>query len=138
VDRRRLDRRRGDQRQQVRELRELLGRRPHRLVDLAPHVGELHRLARRGQRPALQQLVDVAPVTAVGRHAPRRGVRMLEQAQLLEPRQLGAHCRRAPRHVVPVGEPARADRMVEVGVALDDLVEEELLASRYLHSLNCD
>ena len=63
---------------------------------------------------------------------------MLEQAEILEPRELGADRRRPPRHVVLIGEPLRPDGGAEVGVALDDLAEEELLANRYLHGLNCD
>ena len=44
---------------------------------------------------------------------------MLEQAELLEARELAAHGRRAPRDLSAAGEPLRADRCAELEVALD-------------------
>ena len=76
------DRRRGDDRQQVRDLRERLGGDAHRLVDLAADERELElglRLAARRQQP-----VDEVAVAGVGRHAPGGGVRVREQTLLLE------------------------------------------------------
>ena len=41
-------------------------------------------------------------------------------------------------HVGLIGEPLRADRVLEVRVGLDHLAEDELLASRDLHATDCD
>ena len=127
VDPRRLDRRRGDERQQVGHLGEVLGGGAHRLVDLAAHVGQLDGLADSRERALFEQVVDVVAVAGVGRHAAGGGVGMLEQAEVLQPGELGADGRRPPRHVVLLGEPFRADWVVELRTALDHLLEDELL-----------
>ena len=121
-----LDRRRRDEREQVGDLRELLGGRAHGVVDLAAHRRSARRgLRGTGSRPSLEQLVDVVAVAAVGGHAAGRGVRVLEQAGLLEPCELGADRGRPPGHVVLLGDPLGADRLVEVDVGLDDLAQDE-------------
>jgi hypothetical protein len=135
VDRRRLDRRSGHQREQVRHLRELLRGGAHGLVYLAAHVAERNPPARHWQPSLGKQLVDVEAVAAVGGDPAGRGVRVLEQPGLLEPRQLGAHGRRPPRHVVLLGDPLGADRLVDVDVRLDQLAQDHALARGDLHGL---
>ncbi len=78
----------------LRDLRERLGGRAHRLVDLAADQRELEPPARRRSAvPELQQAVDDVAVAGVGRHAPGGDVRMGEQPVLLEQREFVAHGR---------------------------------------------
>ena len=58
---------------------------------------------------------------------------MLEQAELLEPGQLGAHGRRAPGDVLLLGQPLRRDGLIEVHVSLDELAQDERLPRGDLH-----
>ena len=106
-------------------LRELLGGGAHRLVDLAAHRGQLDLAPRHRQLALGEQLVDVEAVAAIGRHATRRGVRVLEQPGLLEVRQLGADGRGAPGHVALLGDPLGADGLVQLDVSLDQLAQDE-------------
>jgi hypothetical protein len=62
-------------------------------------------------------------------------VRVLEQAGLLEPGQLGADGRGAPGHVVLLGDPLGADRLVQLDVRLDEPLEDETLAGGDLHAV---
>jgi hypothetical protein len=135
VDRGGLDRRRRDQREQVRDLRELLGGSAHGLVHLPAHGAQLHGPARHRQVALGEQLVDVEAVAAVGGHAPGRGVRVVEQAGLLEPGQLGAHGRGPPGHVALLGDPLGADRLVQLHVGLDERSQDEALAGGDLHAV---
>jgi hypothetical protein len=134
-----LDRRGRDQREQVGHLRELLGGGPHGLVHLALHRAELHALARHREAALAlaEQLVDVEAVAAVGRHPAGRGVRVLEQPGLLEPRQLGADRRRPPGHVVELGDPLGADGLVALDVRLDQPAKDEALPGGDLHGPEC-
>ena len=95
--------------------------------------GQLHRLAGHRQPALREHLVHVEAVAAVGGHAARRGVRMLEQPDLLQAGQLGAHRRRAPGDVVLLGDPLRAHGLVERHVSLDDLPQKEALALGDIH-----
>ena len=69
ADRGGVERRRRDDRQQVRDLAERLARDAHRLVDLAAHELQVHP-ARASRGSAAEQVVDVVAVPGVGRHAP--------------------------------------------------------------------
>jgi hypothetical protein len=133
LDRRGGDRRRGHDRQQVRDLRELFGGGAHRLVDLAPRDLEAHRIGRHGQRARLEHLVDVPSVAAVSRLAPGGCVRMPQEPYLLQARKLGAHGRRSPRDVGLRGEPLRADRLASCDMCHDHLLEQEALSLVDLH-----
>ena len=129
ADRGGLDRRRGDDREQVGDLGERLGGHAHRLVDLAPHQLQAQVGGRR-QRALGQQPVDVVAVAGVGRRAAGRGVRVREQAELLEHGELVAD-RRGPAGDVGIGgEGLRSDGLPGRRVALDDLAQQELLAGR--------
>ena len=116
ADRRRLDRRRGDDRQQVGDLRERLGGHAHRLVDLAPHERASRSVARPRARALGQQPVDVVAVAGVGRHAAGRRVRVREQARA--PRARRARCgssrarrrRRGRRRAPSIPRAARSPR----------------------------
>ena len=97
ADGRGLERRRRDEREQPRHLRQHLGRRLERLLDLGARGGQVERELGRPRLLPREQPVDVDAVAGLGRDAPRRGVRMREQAAPLELRQLRAHGRRRDR-----------------------------------------
>jgi hypothetical protein len=59
---------------------------------------------------------------------------MLEQPDILQIRQLRADGRRAPGHVVLLGDPLRADRLVQLAVCFHQLAKEESLSGRDLHA----
>ena len=86
------------------------------------------------QVAALEQVVDVLAIAAVGGRAPGGRVRVAQQADVLQARELGAHGRGAPRHVRLVGQPPRADRLTARDVRLDDLLEQEALTLVDLHA----
>ena len=95
--------------------------------------GQLHRPCA-GPEPALREhLVDVVAVAAVGGHSAGRGVRVLEQPDLLQPGQLGPHRGRTPWDVGLLGDPLRAHGLVERHVSLDDLPQKEALALGDIH-----
>ena len=120
ADRRRLERRRRDEREQPRHLREDLGRRLERLVDLGARRRQLEREPARPRLLPREQPVDVHAVARLGRHAPRGGVRVREQPEPLELRQLGPH--RRAREVEPgaLDERLRPDGRAGGDVLLDD------------------
>ena len=125
--RRRLERRRRDEREQPRHLRQHLGRRLERLLDLGARRGQPELEPGRAHLGPREQLVDVEPVARLGRHAARRGVRMGQQADPLELGQLVADGRR--RHAEPgaLDERLRADRLPGRHVLLDDEPEDVAL-----------
>ena len=130
ADRGRVQRGRGDDREQVRDLRERLRRRAHRLVDLAADELELEAPVAAGQRAALpraEQAVDVEAVPGVGRDAARARVRMGEQPVLLEHGELVADRRRAGRDLGIGGERLRPDGQPGRRVGLDNLAQDQLL-----------
>ena len=59
-----------------------------------------------------------------GRQPPRRGVRRIDEAELLEVRHDVAHRGRRQRHRDDAREIARADRLAGREIALDDLAED--------------
>ena len=102
--RRRLERRRGHQRELTGDTREHLGRRLERRVDLAAQLGEVERERAGARILTREQLVRVEAVALLGRNAAGRCVRMREQ--ILALRAPRARCarstatrsaRRAPR-----------------------------------------
>ena len=101
-------------------------------VDLAPHLGLVegppdHRRRARG-RVADQQRVHVVAVAPVGRDPARRGVGVVEEAQLLEARQLVAHRRRGEVDALAAGDVLAAHRRAGGDVLLDDRAQDQLLA----------
>src|SRR5581483_8291629 len=72
----------------------------------------------------LEQAVDVVAVAAVCRDAPRRGVRVREQAEALELRQLGADGGRRDAQPRALDEVLRADGLARGDVLLDDAEED--------------
>ena len=86
-DRRRVQRRRGDDRQQVGHLRQGLRGRTHRLVHLTADQRELHAPLRLEPPARREHPVDHVAVAGVRGHATGRDVGMGEQAELLEQRQ---------------------------------------------------
>ncbi len=77
-------------------------------------------------RVARDQAVDEVAVAGLGRHAAGRRVRMGEQAELLEVRELMADRGRAPLEARR--QRLRADRRADVQVRLDDAPQHEFLS----------
>ena len=132
ADVRRLERRRGHEREQARDLGEHLRRRLQRRLDLRVGGVQVERERGRLRIEPLEQPVGVIAVAALRRHAPRRRVRMRQQPERLELGELGAHRRR--RRV-------EADRSTSVfeptgcaggDVLLDHAPEDLLLPRREL------
>jgi hypothetical protein len=88
-------------------------KRADRLVELA------RELARHGSagRRIEEQLIDPEPERRVGRHAPGRGVRLLEQAELHQLAHRAAHGRWRDRQAAVRARVARADRLAALDVA---------------------
>ena len=128
-----LERRRRDEREQPRHLRQHLGRRLQRRLDLGARRREIEREGGRLRLELAEQLVGVVAVTALGRHASRRRVRMREQAEVLELRELGADRRRRDAQVGALDERLRADRLPGADELLDDAAENRLLPLAQLH-----
>ena len=131
-DRRRLERRRGHEREQPRHLREHLRRRLQRRLDLAARRVQVERELGRLRREPVQQLVGVVAVAALGRHAAGGGVRMRQQAERLELGELGAHGRRRRGEPAALDERLRADGLATGNVRLDDAAQDFLLARTQL------
>ena len=119
-DRRRLERRRRDEREQPRQLREHLGRRLQRLLDLGARGGEPERQVLLARLRAREQLVDVDAVAGLGRDPAGRGVRMGQQTAPLEVGKLCPDGRRRDVEAGPLDERLRADRLPVRDVLLDD------------------
>ena len=134
ADRRGVDRRRGDDRQQVGDLRERLGGHAHRLVDLAADERQLEAAlaAPRGAAAAGGRRSSGSPASVGTR--PGGGVRVREQAVLLEHRELVADRRRAEVDLGVGGQRLRAHGLAGRGVGLDDLAQDQLLAGREHHT----
>jgi len=126
-DRRRLEGRRRDEREQTRHLREHVGRRLERRLDLGARRVQVEReLGRLGIEP-VEQLVRVVAIAALGRNAPRRGVGMREQAERLELGELGADRRRRRGEPGGLDERLRAHGLARRDVFLDDAPQDLLL-----------
>ena len=115
ADGRRLERRRRDEREQPRHLRERLGRRLQRVLDLAARHrrGRAGRTAGRGSSRS-SSAVGVEPVAALGRDAAGGRVRMREQPERLELGELGADGRRRERERRALDEALRADGLARL------------------------
>jgi len=86
---RRFQRGRRDEREQPRHLGEHLRRRLQRRLDLGARRREVEREGRRLRLESPEQLVGVMAVALLGRHASCGRVRMREQPEALQLRQLG-------------------------------------------------
>ena len=80
-----------------------------------------------------QQPVDVVAVAGVGRHPPRRRVRMREQPALLEHGELVADRRGPGGHLGVGGERLGADRLAGLREAVHHLAEQQGLAGSQHH-----
>src|SRR5581483_7360914 len=74
----------------------------------------------------------VVAVALLGRHASRGGVRVRQQPERLELRQLRAHRRRRDGDAGALDERLRADRLAAGDVLLDNVAEDLLLTWREL------
>jgi hypothetical protein len=130
MDGRGVERRRGHQRHEVRDLGEGRGRVANRDIDLAAHPREAQLVGGRPWEPllALEKQLHVEAVAAIGRDPAGGGVRMGEKALVLQAGELGPHGRGAPGDVGAVGERAGADRAPVIHVALDQQSEDLALA----------
>ena len=80
------------------------------------------------ERLELGEPVDEQPVAGVGRDAAGAGVRLRDQALLLEHGHVVADGRRRDAEVVPIGERLAADRLVGRDEVLDDRAQHLELA----------
>ena len=130
---RRLERRRRDERQQPRHLREHLGCGLQRRLDLGVRRREIERERGRLRLKASEQLVGVVAVATLGRHAPGGRVRMREQPAAFQLCQLRPHRRRRDPQVGPLDERLRADGLSRADELLDDTAEDRPLPLAQLH-----
>ncbi len=133
ANRRRLQRRRRDQREQPRRPREHLRRRAERALDLVAHRAQVEPDRRRPSLQRLHELLRIQAVPALGGHASRGRVRVAEQAEGLELRELAAYRRRRHFEPGPLDERARPDWLPRGDVLLDDEAQDLPLAGRELH-----
>jgi hypothetical protein len=110
----------------------------NRLVDLAAHPREAQFAEgnRRQTVPGGEQLLDVEAIAGVGRHPPGRGVRVGEEASILERGELRAHGRRAPADLGAIGNRLGADRLATAHVGVNHRPEHGPL-SLTKHRLDC-
>ena len=83
-DGRRLERRRGHEREQARDARQHLRRGLERSVDLATNGGEIERERARPHLEPVEHAAGVQPVPALGRQPSGGRVRVREQPERLE------------------------------------------------------
>ena len=128
--RRRLQRRRRDEREQARHLREHLGRRLQRFRDLRVLARDAERELGPSRLRSGQERVDVEAVARLGGHAPGRGVRVREQAEALELGELVADGRRRDVEAGTLDERLRADGLAGGDVLLHHPPQDVALALR--------
>lgn len=111
-----------------------LGQQAHRTVH---HVVQVHRAEQealdgpalgRAQRLDPGEPVDEEPVSGVGGHPSRTGVRLADIALLLQHGHVVTHGSWGDAELVPLDERAAADRLLGFHVVLDDGAENLELA----------
>ncbi len=117
-----------DEREQLRHLAQHLGRRLQRRLHLALHRGQVEREAGRPRLLPFEQLLGVEAIAGSGRDPAGRRVRMREQPERLELRELAPHGRRGDGEARALDERLRADRLAGGHVLLDDPSEDVALA----------
>ena len=124
---------RRDDGQQLGRARQGFGRLFEGIVDLA---ADADRIEGQGARVVvlLDDRVDVVAVAGVGRHAPGRRVGMVEQAQVLERRQVVADGRGRDAERVRLEQELGPDRRARGDELLDHRSQDELLSGRQSHS----
>src|SRR4029079_3118534 len=85
----------------------------------------------------VDELLRVEAVAALGGRSSRGRVRMGQQAQRLEPRELTAQGGRGEAERRALDERARADRLAGRDVLLDDETQDLAICSRELHRSDC-
>ena len=121
ADARRLERRRGHEREQVRDLRKRVRGRAERLVDVALRLREVQSQRRRRPRLELpQDAIDVGAVARVRRNTPCGRVRVGQETVLLEHRELVLHRGGGRLDAGTLDKRPRADGCARGDVALDD------------------
>jgi hypothetical protein len=126
-NRRRLEGRRRDEREQARHIREHLRRRLERRLDLDAHHRQVERKARRARLETLEQDVDVRSVSALGRDAAGRRVRVGQEPERFQLRELRSDGRRRDGQLRARDEVLRADGLAGRHVLLDDPLEDHAL-----------
>ena len=122
-----LGARRHEHRRVRRQIGEHVGRFAERAVDVV--AGDLIALRQLDalllrERAHLEQRVDEEAQPLIGRHAPGRGVRLLEQARLFEIAHHVAHRGRRQVDAVAPRDRARADRLAGGEVLVNDGAED--------------
>jgi hypothetical protein len=128
TDRRGLEAGRGDERQQPRHPAQHLGRGLERGLDLASHRGQVEREAGGARLLALEHLVRVEAVAGLGRDPAGRGVRMGEETERFQLRELAPHRRRGDGETGELDERLRADGIARGDVHLHHPPEDVALA----------
>jgi hypothetical protein len=129
----RLERGRGDEREQPRHLGEHLGRRLQRRLYLGARRRQVEWEGRRVRLESPEELVGVVAVPTFGRHAPRGRVGVREQPEILQLRKLRADGRRRDAEVGALDERLRADGLPRAHELLDDATEDLPLPFAQLH-----
>src|SRR3954462_3926763 len=131
-DHRRLEGRRRNEREQMRDLCKGVRRRLQGRLHFASQLGEVQVESDLGGPwlELLDHLVHEKAVAEIGRDSSCRGVRMREQALLLEDCELVTHRRGRPVHRGPLHQRLRADGRTRRDVLLDHAHEDLLLARR--------
>ena len=122
---------RGDERQQPRRAGQHLRRRERARSRRASSAGRARSPPAALER--LDELLRAEAVPALGGHAPGGRVRVAEQTEALEARELAAHRRRGHAEAGAVSERARADGLPRRDVLLDDEAQDLPLPARELH-----
>ncbi len=123
-----LERRRGDECEQMRDLRQHLRRRLQCGVDLAADGRQVERKRTRPRLEAFEDGARIDAIAALGRHASGGGVRVRKQTVGFQSCELVAHGRRRHAHVGALDERLRADRLPRRDVVLDDEAQDAALA----------
>src|SRR5688572_5951291 len=122
-----------DERQEPRRVGEHLGRRAQRLFDLVAHRAQVDAELVGTPLEAVDELLRVDPVAALGRRAAGRRVRMRQQPERFELREFPPHGRRRDAQPRALHEHTRADRLARGDVLLDDAAQDLALPWGELH-----
>ena len=132
-DRRGLERRRRDEREQPRRVREHVGRRAQRLLDLVAHRAKVDAEPVGSPLERVDELVGVDAVAALRRRSTGGRVRVRQQPERLELGELAAHGRGRDAEAGALDEHARSDRLARRDVLLDDPPQDLALPRGELH-----
>jgi hypothetical protein len=132
-DRRCIQRRRGDERQQTSRLRQRFGRRLERRVELVPHLQQIDRERSRSSLDGVDELLRVHAVPGLRGNPACGRMGMRQQPERLQLGELVPRRRRGDPDAEAFHEHLRADRLSARDVFLDDPAQDLALPGRELH-----